>query len=165
VAGRIAGEECGLEFSRGGAVRERSVRRLIRLFEESTLEEFEFRSWGLRLRLRKPSSPAPPPPVVVAEESATTKEEGVEHREETLAAITSPMVGTFYRAPAPDARPYAEVGDMISKGQIVCIVEAMKLFNEIESECSGRIANVLVEDAHPVEYGQVLFEVDSSVRA
>ncbi len=146
-------------------MREKRVRRLIRLFEESTLEELEFRSRGLRLRLRKPSLASPPPPVVVPEESTATKEEAVEQREETLAAITSPMVGTFYRAPAPDARPYVEVGDMISNGQIVCIVEAMKLFNEIESECSGRIANVLVEDAHPVEYGQVLFEVDTSVRA
>ena len=82
-----------------------------------------------------------------------------------MAAITSPMVGTFYRAPAPDAKPYAEVGDIVSKGQVVCIVEAMKLFNEIESEHSGRVTSVLIEGAHPVEFGQVLFEVDTSVRA
>lgn len=75
------------------------------------------------------------------------------------------MVGTFYRAPAPDAKSYVEVGDVITKGQVVCIVEAMKLFNEIESESSGKIVSVLLEDAHPVEYGQVLFEVDTSVRA
>ncbi len=84
---------------------------------------------------------------------------------ETLAAIVSPMVGTFYRAPAPDAKPYVEVGDVVSKGQVVCIVEAMKLFNEIESDQSGKVTSVLIEDAHPVEYGQVLFEVDTSVRA
>ena len=95
-----------------------------------------------------------------AEEEATAEPRG-----EALTPLTSPMVGTFYRAPAPDAKPYVEVGDLVSKGQVVCIVEAMKLFNEIESEHAGRIVSVVVEDAHPVEYGQVLFEVDTSVRA
>ena len=75
-------------------------------------------------------------------------------------AITSPMVGTFYRAPAPDADPYIEVGDMVSVGQTVCIVEAMKLMNEIESEVKGRVVRILVENAQPVEYGQKLFLVE-----
>jgi acetyl-CoA carboxylase biotin carboxyl carrier protein len=76
-------------------------------------------------------------------------------------AITSPMVGTFYRAPAPDADPYVEVGDQVTVGQTVCIVEAMKLMNEIESEVKGRVVKILVENAQPVEYGQKLFLVEA----
>jgi len=76
-------------------------------------------------------------------------------------AITSPMVGTFYRAPAPDADPYVEVGDTVTVGQTVCIVEAMKLMNEIESEVKGRVVKILVENAQPVEYGQKLFLVET----
>jgi acetyl-CoA carboxylase biotin carboxyl carrier protein len=76
-------------------------------------------------------------------------------------AVTSPMVGTFYRAPAPDADPYIEVGDTVEVGQTVCIVEAMKLMNEIESDVKGRIARILVENAQPVEYGQILFLVET----
>ena len=75
-------------------------------------------------------------------------------------AISSPMVGTFYRAPAPDADPYVEVGDRVDVGQTVCIVEAMKLMNEIESEVRGTIVKVLVENSQPVEYGQQLFLIE-----
>jgi acetyl-CoA carboxylase biotin carboxyl carrier protein len=79
---------------------------------------------------------------------------------ENLAAITSPMVGTFYRAPAPDADPYVESGDLVEVGQTVCIIEAMKLMNEIESEHRGRVVKVLVENAQPVEFGQKLFLIE-----
>jgi acetyl-CoA carboxylase biotin carboxyl carrier protein len=79
-----------------------------------------------------------------------------------MSAVTSPMVGTFYRAPAPDADPYVEVGAQIEVGQTVCIVEAMKLMNEIESDVKGRIVQILVENAQPVEFGQKLFLVDPS---
>ncbi len=74
--------------------------------------------------------------------------------------ITAPIVGTFYRKPAPDAEPFVKVGDRVEKGQVVCIIEAMKLFNEIESEVAGIIRKVLVEDGEPVEYGQPLFLVE-----
>ena len=74
--------------------------------------------------------------------------------------VVSPMVGTFYRAPAPDADPYVEPGSQVEIGQTVCIIEAMKLMNEIESEVKGRIARILVDNAQPVEYGQTLFLVD-----
>jgi acetyl-CoA carboxylase biotin carboxyl carrier protein len=79
---------------------------------------------------------------------------------ENLVTITSPMVGTFYRAPAPDADPYVDVGGMVEIGQTVCIVEAMKLMNEIESEVKGRVVKILVENAQPVEFGQKLFLVE-----
>jgi acetyl-CoA carboxylase biotin carboxyl carrier protein len=78
-------------------------------------------------------------------------------REENLLEVTSPMVGTFYRAPAPDADPYVEIGTIVEVGQTVCIIEAMKLMNEIESEVKGRIVRILVENAQPVEFGQKLF--------
>jgi acetyl-CoA carboxylase biotin carboxyl carrier protein len=74
--------------------------------------------------------------------------------------ITSPIVGTFYRSPSPDADPYVEEGDFVKRGQVLCIVEAMKLMNEIESEVDGRITKILVESTKPVEYGQALFLID-----
>jgi acetyl-CoA carboxylase biotin carboxyl carrier protein len=79
-----------------------------------------------------------------------------------LVEVTSPMVGTFYRAPSPDAPPYVEVGSRVAEGNVLCIIEAMKLMNELESEVAGTIAKILVENAEPVEYGQVLFLVDPS---
>jgi acetyl-CoA carboxylase biotin carboxyl carrier protein len=79
-----------------------------------------------------------------------------EAEEEGLAAITSPMVGTFYRAPSPEAPPFVEVGDELESGKVVCIIEAMKLFNEIEAEVKGKITKILAENGQPVEYGQKL---------
>jgi acetyl-CoA carboxylase biotin carboxyl carrier protein len=95
-------------------------------------------------------APAPAAPPAAAPASA----------EDRLVKVVSPMVGTFYRAPAPDADPYVEVGDRIDAGQTVCIIEAMKLMNEIESEVRGRVAKIAVENGQPVEYGQVLFLID-----
>ncbi|HEB83698.1 MAG TPA: acetyl-CoA carboxylase biotin carboxyl carrier protein, partial [Bacteroidetes bacterium] len=74
--------------------------------------------------------------------------------------IKSPMVGTFYRSPAPDAEPYIRIGDKITPGQVLCIVEAMKLMNEIEADVSGRVVEILVENGDPVEFGQVMFRID-----
>ena len=113
------------------------------------------------------SAPAPqptsPPPAVVASPPAPATAEtppaaaaAAETKGDYL-EIRSPMVGTFYRSPSPEKGPYIKVGDTIEQGSVVCIIEAMKLFNEIESEISGKIAKVVVEDATPVEYDQVLF--------
>lgn len=98
------------------------------------------------------AAPAPAAPAAAAPAPASD--------ESKLIAIKSPMVGTFYRASSPDKPPFAKVGDVVKSGQVVCIIEAMKLFNEIESDVEGRIAKVLVEDAQPVEYDQVLFLVE-----
>ena len=76
--------------------------------------------------------------------------------------VTSPMVGTFYAAPAPDAEPYVDVGQRVGPGTVLCIIEAMKLMNELESEVEGTVARIMVENAQPVEYGQVLFLIDPS---
>ena len=108
-----------------------------------------------------PSQVSSPPPVTEASvnpeaaSESTTEAESVE-----LLEVRSPIVGTFYRSPGPDKPPFKKVGDKVEAGETVCIVEAMKLFNEIESEISGKIVKVVVEDASPVEYDQVLFLVD-----
>jgi acetyl-CoA carboxylase biotin carboxyl carrier protein len=86
----------------------------------------------------------------------------VESAQEHLIPVTSPMVGTFYRAPSPDAPPFVDVGGRVGTGTVLCIIEAMKLMNELESEVEGTIAKILVENAQPVEYGQVLFLIDPS---
>lgn len=116
-----------------------------------------------------PSHPAPAPassPTPITESAPTPKQEaapsagGGEATAEHLVEVKSPIVGTFYRAASPDKPPFVKVGDRVEVGQVVCIVEAMKLFNEIESEVSGEVVKVIAEDASPVEYDQVLFLVD-----
>jgi acetyl-CoA carboxylase biotin carboxyl carrier protein len=107
------------------------------------------------------TAPAPPPQAAPASPETKT-EEPEASTTASLLEIKSPIVGTFYRSSSPEKGAYAKVGDDIKAGDVVCIVEAMKLFNEIESEVSGKIVKVLVEDASPVEYDQVLFLVDPS---
>ncbi len=104
--------------------------------------------------------PAPVPSVAASKKTAQTEENDGGAGDTNYLEIKSPIVGTFYRAPGPDKDPYVKVGDTVSKDSVVCIVEAMKLFNEIEAEVSGKIIDVLVEDATPIEYDQVLFLVD-----
>lgn len=103
---------------------------------------------------------APQPVVQVAAQSAEAPEAAP--ADANLITVRSPMIGTFYKSPSPDKPAFVNVGDDIAPGQVICIVEAMKLFNEIESEVSGKIVKVLVEDAAPVEYDQPLFLVDPS---
>jgi acetyl-CoA carboxylase biotin carboxyl carrier protein len=165
-------------------MRETYIRKLIRLVEESEIESLEVSSWGRRIRITQrnhngsnghletspviqatagsgnPVSQAPPaaPP-----EPTPQEKKAPEVQESTdLVEIKAPMVGTFYAAPSPEADPYVSLNEKIAAGQVVCIVEAMKLMNEIESEISGRIAKICVENAQPVEFGQVLFLIDSN---
>lgn len=105
-----------------------------------------------------PSTPSPAPESAPAQEAP--KAAPVAEGSGNYIQIKSPMVGTFYRSPSPEKPPYVNVGDSIQKGTTVCVIEAMKLFNEIESELSGKIVKVLVDDAQPVEYDQPLFLVD-----
>ena len=104
-----------------------------------------------------PAPAAVPAPAPVSEEAKAKEEDTSKYIE-----IKSPMVGTFYRKPGPDKPTFVNVGDVISEGQVICILEAMKLFNEIEAEVSGKIVKVLVDDSSPVEFDQVLFLVDPS---
>ena len=141
----------------------RLIEEMLQLMESRGLVELEMEHQGLRIRLRKATS-SPSPQVV---EYVT----GVPHvpgaatpaaEESHRVIIKSPMVGTFYRAPAADAPPFAEVGQDLDVGQVVCIIEAMKLMNEIKSEVAGRIAEILIENGAAVEFGQPLFVVEPS---
>ena len=109
------------------------------------------------------STPAPPVSTAApAADAGTTKSDNASANEGNYIEVRSPIVGTFYRSSSPDKPPYIKVGDVIQVGDIVCIVEAMKLFNEIESEVSGKVVKVMLDDAQPVEYDQVLFLLEPS---
>jgi len=139
------------------------TRRLAAVATELGLSEIEVESAGTRLRVQRAGTPATPVvhavPAPIASAPATTVEPAVVADVAAPAAITveAPMVGTFYRASAPTADPFVREGDVVKEGQILCIIEAMKLMNEIESKAAGRIVKILVENGQPVEYGQPLF--------
>jgi acetyl-CoA carboxylase biotin carboxyl carrier protein len=145
----------------------RTIRDLIQVMKEEDLAEIEVRRPFWAVRVRRPlgdvaasaAAPAPQPAPIPAPREAEPAPTA------NLLPIKSPMVGTFYRSPAPDADPYVEENSTVEVGQTVCIVEAMKLMNEIESDVRGRIARILVENAQPVEYGQVLFLVEAESAA
>ena len=146
----------------------RELRTLIRLVQRTGIGELEVASGGRSVRISAVSSapgsvPAAVPavrttePATQADAVAAGPGGAAGAPAGDLRAITSPMVGTFYRAPAPDADPFVEAGDVVEPGQTVCIIEAMKLMNEIETEVKGRVARILVENGQPVEFGQTLF--------
>ena len=139
------------------------------MLDGSSVDSIEISSdKGMKIRISKAqqqavvlSAPAavpaaPAAPAVAPEVAATSKPE---KPKEHLLEAKSPMVGTFYAAPEPGGKPYLAVGDSVRKGQIICIIEAMKIMNEIESEFDGAVREIVAQDAHPVEYGQVLFRI------
>jgi len=135
----------------------KEIKALLELLREYGLSEVEVEREGVRVRLRREApTPAAPPPTMGGP-AVRPSEPARDEPRPSLLAIEAPMVGTFYRAPSPDAQPYVREGDVVKKGQVVCIIEAMKLMNEVESKVAGRIEKILVENAHPVEYGQPLF--------
>ena len=141
----------------------RLIEEMLQLMESRGLVELEMEHQGLRIRLKKASS-SPAPQVVeyiagVPQPAAPLPGQPPAAEESHRVVIKSPMVGTFYRAPAPDAPPFVEIGQDLEAGQVVCIIEAMKLMNEIKSEVTGRITDILVETGAPVEFGQPLFVV------
>jgi acetyl-CoA carboxylase biotin carboxyl carrier protein len=162
----------------------RYVKKLIEMLDESSVDSIEISSdKGMKIRLSKTpvqrSAVALPPPVVqlpaVTEVVRTTPPGGIplpepvapapvardpQPAKSNLLEIKAPMVGTYYGAPEPGAKPYVTVGGRIKKGQVLCIIEAMKIMNEIEAEVDGVVRDILADNAHPVEYGQVLFRVD-----
>jgi acetyl-CoA carboxylase biotin carboxyl carrier protein len=150
------------------------IRELIKLVDQSGIEEFVFESGGSKLKIKKSTgtttyAAAPAvqsAPIQEVPKSAPVMQEALEapksaEEESNLHKITSPMVGTFYQSPSPDADVYVKPGDKINSESVVCIVEAMKLFNEIEAEVDGEIVEILVKDGQLVEYGQPLFLVKS----
>ena len=106
--------------------------------------------------------PPSAPPAQAAAEGAPVQSKEIATDDSRYVTIKSPIIGTFYRKPSPDKPPFVEVGDMVGEGDVLCVIEAMKLFNEIESEVSGKIVKVLVDDSSPVEFDQPLFLVDPS---
>lgn len=155
------------------------IKELIKLVDESSLQELEIEKDDSRICLRKQSYaqtvptmaqavhppnivPSPPPQQPVVTEQSDAPQTSASTAANDLHTIVSPMVGTFYVAPAPDAPPFVHVGDKVTKNTVVCIVEAMKLMNEIEAEVDGEIVQVLVEDGQLVEFGQPLFAVKTS---
>ncbi len=152
------------------------LRRLIKLVEKSEITEFSVQEGDLKVKISKngsgqvvnytPAANVAPQNITVPQAAAPQTSESPageskeEPKSENLHEVRSPIVGTFYRAPAPDADPYVQVGDHVSEGTVLCIVEAMKLMNEIESDVSGKIVKILVENATPVEYNQPLFLIE-----
>ncbi|GKS58813.1 acetyl-CoA carboxylase, biotin carboxyl carrier protein [Nitrospira sp.] len=150
--------------------RTKLIQELADLLRKNNLAELEFERDGVRVRLRQElggrhtaSVAHDVPAVAPVAPGASAAPAAAETN--GLVTITSPIVGTFYRSPSPDADPYVEEGDSVRKGQVLCIVEAMKLMNEIESEVDGRVVKILVESAKPVEYGQPLFLIEPSSAA
>ena len=142
----------------------KEIRELIDLVAERGLSGLEIERAGFRLRIegRRPAAAEAPVAPAQAVHAAAALVEPLPEEDRNVHVITSPIVGTFYRSPSPDADAYVEEGDIVKKGQVLCIVEAMKLMNEIESEVNGRVMKILAESTKPVEYGQPLFLIDPS---
>ena len=150
---------------------------MVKLVDESSLDSLEIEGEGTRIRMAKtpeggvvptvahPVAVAPPPtPATTGAEPAAASAAPAETPPDAAAAanaveVTSPMVGTFYRAPSPEAEPYVKVGDAVAEGDVLCVIEAMKLMNELECEHAGRIVEICVDNAEAVDYGQLLFRV------
>jgi acetyl-CoA carboxylase biotin carboxyl carrier protein len=159
----------------------KQVQELVKIINKTNISEISIEEEGLKITIRQKDDPAPqiiaqpvaqpittlpiaappqapaPAPAPATPAAAPAKPAPAA---DNLVAIKSPMIGTFYRSPSPDKPAFVNVGDEVTVGKVVCIIEAMKLFNEIESEVNGRIVKVLVEDASPVEYDQPLFLVE-----
>jgi acetyl-CoA carboxylase biotin carboxyl carrier protein len=145
----------------------KEIKDMINLMNENALTELEIEKEGVRIKLKKGASGydrtlefIQPPAAQQQQGGVSTGAEKAEKR--NIVEVKAPMVGTFYRAASPEAPAYANIGDTIDVGQVVCIIEAMKLMNEIKSEVKGKVVDIQVDNAEPVEFGQVLFVVEPS---
>lgn len=170
-----AGEESAVEASEPKMpIEPRQLGELIAMFKESGVTDFEMKSQGLHLKIAfnrpalAPVAPAAPvaeqaaPAAAVAQPAVAAPAPAPEpeaKKEKPGVLVKSPMVGTFYRSPSPDSSPYVEEGSRVTEETVVCIVEAMKIMNEIKADARGTITEVLVENGHPVEYGQPMFRI------
>jgi acetyl-CoA carboxylase biotin carboxyl carrier protein len=174
----------------------RQLEQLLAFMSQNGLEEFEYASGDLRIRLKKafsdpnaaapralpprpdivvPNEPAANPPATPAAEAGGDRRKETRRQPETASAeeveaedlhvIKSPIVGTYYASPSPDANAFVKVGDTVSVGQVVCIIEAMKLMNEIEADVGGEVVRVFIENGQPVEYGEPLFSLRPAGKA
>lgn len=155
------------ESAMAGKIDYDEIRKLVGLLEEKDLSVFELEIGGLKVKIARNCTPPAPPVPPVEANAATTPETAAAAEALILAAeaakghhlITSPMVGTFYRAPDPTSAPFTDIGETVKKGQTLCIIEAMKLMNEIEADVDGTVVEIYVENAKSVEYGQKLFAI------
>lgn len=140
------------------------IKKVIEFLKDTDVTELLIEKDGSKLQIKREkylyhTGPTPPPVFPPVPEVQETVKEAVD---EHYVSITSPIVGIFHRAPSPEAPPYVDVGTVVRKGQVLCIVEAMKLMNEIESDTNGIIRKVPVENGQPVEYGETLFQIEPS---
>lgn len=135
------------------------ARRLATLLGELGLSEIEIESAEVRVRVQRAAAPVPAPPATPPPAAPDERPLVTDLVAPTLVTVEAPMVGTFYRASSPTADPYVQEGDAVKEGQVVCIIEAMKLMNEIEADCAGTIVEILAENGKSVEFGQKLFKV------
>ena len=152
----------------------KEIKELIDLLKGTDVTELELEKAGTKVRIKVGPQASAPPVVVehvqaaaltapVAQQLIPPAEPAAEKAGEpqkNIIVVTSPIVGTFYRSPSPDSPVYVEVGDVVKTGQVLCIIEAMKLMNEIEAEVNGKVVAILVENAQPVEYGEPLFHIE-----
>ena len=144
----------------------KKLEKIVKLLKDQDLQEIEIEEKDSRIKVKRGSAQSLPQVVSVPQplptsEAVEVKEKAADKKPESpYKIIKSPMVGTLYRSPGPDAPVYVEEGTIVNKGQILCIVEAMKLMNEIEAEMKGKIISILVENGQPVEYGEPLFEIE-----
>lgn len=145
----------------------KEIKEMINLMNENSLVELEIEKDGMRIRLKKTTAGTEPlsGPVVIEREKILE----IPQKQDALTGarvvsntveIRAPMVGTFYRAPSPEAPPYIEVGQVLEVGQVICVIEAMKLMNEIKSEIKGRVLEIFVDNAEPIEFGQPMFLIE-----
>jgi len=138
------------------------IKNLIELLQDTDITELQVEREGSKLKIKREkflsSFEVTPPVAKTSAETRETREEGLD--DQRLITIISPIVGIFHRAPSPESSPFVEVGNTVKKGQVLCIVEAMKLMNEIESDTDGIVSKILIENGQPVEYGEPLFLID-----
>ncbi|MCX5715263.1 MAG: acetyl-CoA carboxylase biotin carboxyl carrier protein [Candidatus Omnitrophica bacterium] len=147
----------------------KEIKEMIALMNENDLMELEVEKDGMRIKLKKSAGefPGGHQPVVIERQAQgvpqgtqASSENTAQPEPTTSVEIKAPMVGTFYRAPSPETPPYVEVGQTVEPGQVICIIEAMKLMNEIKSEIKGKIVEITVDNAEPVEFGQTMFIIE-----
>lgn len=142
----------------------KEIAELIQIIEQSGIEEFELERSGVRIRVKKGKAHTTNQPVIETAGETPAAAIAAETpvaatQDESIAVFKAPIIGTFYIAPKPDAEPFVKVGETVSRGQVLCIIEAMKIFNQIESDLDGEVVRILAESGQPVEYGQPLFEI------
>lgn len=149
----------------------KDIKAIYKFLRETDIVEFEVEGADGKLRLKRGTAAgAPPQPVFEAPSPApdsgtareVKKEEAEKAKADNVKVVTSPMVGTFYRSPSPEASSFVELGSIVKNGQTLCIIEAMKLMNEVECEFSGKVVQILVDNGQPVEYGEPLFHIEVS---